>query len=316
MKNDKNNVLELKKKTKKKNMIKLILRNKFRYVLILPAMIYFVIYKYVPMYGIIIAFKDYSPAIGIFDSEWIGLRHFKTLFRYGDFERAFTNTLIISLYRIILGYILTLLLALMINELANGVFRKVIQTITYLPHFLSWIVVYGLFLVLLGPDGSITNLARDNGLPVLELLTDPNVFRGTLVGTSIWKGVGWGTIIYLAALAGVDPGMYEAAKIDGCSRIKRIWYISLPSIMPVVVITVILSMGTLMGENLQQILQFQNNLVISVSDVFETVVYRKGLSQMNYGYGTAVGLFQSSAAVVLTLISNKIAKKMGHEGLW
>lgn len=291
--------------------------HRFRYLLLLPGLIFFIIYKYIPMYGIIIAFKKYNFMKGIWKSPWIGLQNFDTLFRYGDFQRAFINTIVISVMKICVIYFFTIITALLLNELKDGLFKRGVQTISYMPHFLSWVAIYGIFVNILSPEsGSFIRLLISLGLPKIDFFTDPIVFRITLVFSELWKSLGWNTIIYLAALSGIDPELYEAAYMDGANRFRRMLHVSLPGILPIIVIMLILNTGKIMDENLQQILQFSNPLVTQVSDVFETIVYRKGIQEANYSYATAVGLFKSSVSLILTLFVNQVAKKAGQEGLW
>lgn len=291
--------------------------NKFAYFLILPGLVYFIIYKYLPMFGLAMAFQNYNPIKGFTGSQFVGLQNFQILFAYGDFAKAFRNTLIISFLKIGTGYFSTIFFALLLNELKSGWFKKTVQTITYAPHFLSWVTVYGIFSLLFNmQDGVLTRFAASMGLRIPDILGDPRIFRWTLVLSNIWKGIGWGTIVYLAGLSGVDPALYEAAMVDGATRFQRMIHVSIPALIPLLVIQLIMSFGSIMGENLDQILLFQNKLVMEVSDVFETVVYRQGLENMRYGYGAAVGMFQSVCGVILTLTANAIAKKVGQEGLW
>ena len=199
----------------------------------------------------------------------------------------------------------------------EGVFKKTLQTISYLPHFLSWVAIYGIFMVILSPQsGTLIKLMQIMGLQPVDFFTDPRYFRWLLTLSNIWREVGWSTIIYLAALASIDPGTFEAAVIDGANRFQRAWYISIPGILHIITIMLILSIGHILNENLEQILQFYNPIVKPVSQVFETIVYEKGMQGMNYGYATAVGLFQSTAGLILTLFANWAAKKAGQDGLW
>lgn len=291
--------------------------NRFRYAIILPGALFFLIYRYIPMGGLVMAFQKYNPIKGISGSEWVGLDNFRMMFEYGDFSRAIVNTIVISFSKMAASYFCTVSFALLLNEIQTTWFKKTVQTISYAPNFLSWVTVYGIASILFSPqNGLITNLTTNLGLPMIDLFTDPSTFRFTLVFTALWKGVGWGTIIYIAGLAGVDPTLYEAAIVDGAGRFKRMIHISLPALMPLLVIQMILSIGNIMNENLDQLLMFQNPIVYEVSDVFETIVYRQGMENMQYGYASAVGFFQSTCAVILTLTANWIAKRMGQEGIW
>lgn len=312
----KNNKLphQIKSNTSIWNSIK---KDRLRYLLILPGLIFFIVYKYVPIYGLLAAFKDYRLADGIWNSKWNDFYHFKTMFLYGDFQRALRNALIISFMKIFFGFLCTIILALLVNELREGMFKKIAQTISYLPNFMSWVVVYGFFLYMFSSNtGVVTKVFATLGLSMPDLFNDPGLFRWTLTISNIWKSVGWGTIVYIAALAAIDPQLHEAAIIDGASKLQRIWHISLAGILPMIILMLILNIGGVLYENLEQILQFYNPIVRPISEVFETIVYEKGIRDMNYGYTTAVGLFQSIVGLVLTLAADKTSKKLGQDGLW
>lgn len=291
--------------------------DKFRYFLILPGLLYFIVYKYIPIYGILAAFQKFNLIKGISGSEWIGFRHFESMFLYGDFQSAIVNTIVISLMKLITIYVWAIIMSLLLYELKDSVFKKAVQTISYLPHFLSWVALYGIFMVILSPQtGSLIKLLHFIGVQAPDMFTDPRYFRWLLTLSNLWREAGWCTIIYVAALTSIDPGIFEAAIIDGANRLQRAWYISIPGILPIITIMLILSIGHILNENLEQILQFYNPIVKPVSQVFETIVYEKGMQGMNYGYATAVGLFQSTAGLILTLFANWASKKAGQDGLW
>ncbi len=291
-------------------------REKMLYIMMLPVMIYFIIYHYIPMLGIVIAFKNYSPVAGIIDSPWVGLMYFENLFQSPDFFLVLKNTVIISLYRLMFGFTAPIILSLLINEIGNTKYKKIIQTISYLPHFLSWVIVAGLISTMLSVDGPINTLLGLFGIEKQQMLTNSSMFRGILVVTGIWKEVGWGTLFYLAAIAGINSELYEAARIDGASRWKQTLYITLPSIKGVVVILLIMQAGTVMNAGYEQVLLLQNPMVRNVSEILDTYIYKTGLQNSNYSFATAVGFFKCVVNMILILTTNLISKRMGEEGLW
>lgn len=290
--------------------------NKYLVIIFLPVIVYYIIFKYGPMYGTILAFKQYNFADGILGSPWVGLEHFKTMFSGRDFISVFCNTLIISSYKLIFGFPAPIILALLFNELRNGVFKKVSQTISYLPYFFSWVVLGGIIVQVLspsiGPFGYIFDVLK---MKPVNFLADPKWFRGTIVLTSIWKSAGWGSVIYLAAISGISSDLYEAAVIDGASRFKRALHITLPSLLPVVTIMLILDSGSIIYDDFDQIFNLYNAAVYEVGDVISTYTYRQGLVGMDYSYGTAVGLFRNLIALALVLITNAIARKTSEYSL-
>lgn len=272
------------------------------------------------MFGIIISFKEYQPFMGvegIFTSEWVGLKHFQKFFNSYYFWDILGNTLAISLLKFIFGFPAPIIFALLLNEVRNKKFMKTVQTISYLPHFLSWVVVSGLLVTLLSTDNGLINIIREAmGKESIMFLGDPKYFRQVLVISDIWKGIGWGSIVYLAAISGVDQEMYEAAYIDGANRWRRIWHITLPSISHIVVIMLIFSVGGLLNAGFEQIFLLYSPAVYSVANIIDTFVYREGLQSNNYSYATAVGLFKSLVSMFLLLLTNFIAKRLDQEGIW
>lgn len=295
-------------------------RYRYLHILALPCVLYFFVFKYLPMYGILIAFKNYNGTRGlwgIISSPWVGLRHFYNFFSSIYFTRLLGNTILISTYRLIFAFPAPIILALLINELRSLRFKRVVQTITYMPHFLSWVVVSGLLIVLLSPENGPVNVVMGKlGLEPVFFIGDKRYFRSLLIISDIWKSVGWGTIIYLAAISGVDQEMYEAATIDGANRFQKIMRITLPSIKEIIIILFILAVGKILDENFEQIFNLYNPSVYEVSDVFETYVYRQGIIQAQYSYTAAVGLFKSAVALILVVGANRIARKNGSTGLW
>ncbi|WP_235886271.1 ABC transporter permease [Paenibacillus cymbidii] len=292
-------------------------KNKYLLLLLLPVLVWYVVFAYIPMYGIIISFKDFKPLLGITGSPWIGLRNFELLWDpYSGFVPAVKNTLIISFYHIVFGFPAPIVLALLFNELRAKLFMKVAQTISYLPHFFSWVVMAGLLSAVLSPSsGAVNEVLSWFGIDPIYFLGDKHWFRFTLVVSSIWKEIGWGTIIYLAALAGIDPDLYEAAVLDGASRWKMMLHITLPSLLPVVSIMFILRIGGIMDGGFDQIFNLYNPAVYAVADIIDTFVYRTGLTSFQYSFATTVGLFKNVIAFLLILLTNYAVKKAGQEGL-
>lgn len=292
-------------------------KSKYLFFMLIPVLIWYAIFHYGPLYGVLLAFKDYSPRLGILGSPWVGLDHFKFLFfQSPDFMRIFRNTLLISCYHLIFGFPAPIILALLLNELRFGWFKRIAQTISYLPHFFSWVVLSGIIIVMLSPsEGPVNFILSAIGIEPIYFLADTDYFRSTLVATGIWKEIGWGTIIYLAALSGIDPTLYEAAVIDGANRRKQIWYITLPSILPVITIMFILSLGGILNAGFDQIFNLYNPAVYEVADIIDTYVYRAGILGAQFGLTTAVGLFKNVIGIILVLSTNYVVKKMGQEGV-
>jgi putative aldouronate transport system permease protein len=269
------------------------------------------------MYGIQLAFKEYHFLEGIMKSPWVGTKYFKQMFAMKSFMEVLRNTFIISGLKFLFGFPAPIIFAILLNELALLKFKKVVQTISYLPHFISWIVLAGIFKQLLSPStGPINLLIKAFGVRPVYFLADNRWFRTVLVATDVWKSVGWGSIIYLAAITGVDPGLYDAATIDGANRFQRIRHITVPSIVPVITIMVIFSVGSLINDDFDQIFNLYNEAVYKVGDVLSTYVYRKGLVNMEYGFSTAVGLFKNIVAFVLIIGANTITKRINEYGIW
>lgn len=296
---------------------RLVKKYKLLYLMMLPGIIYFIIFRYIPIYGITLAFKDYKIALGIMGSPWIGFDNFTALFAGRTFLNVLRNTVILSLYRMLWGFPAPILLALVINELKNDRYKKTIQTITYMPHFLSWIIISGLFIQIFSPStGPLNIIIRALGFEPIYFLGNPDYFRTSMVITGVWKSIGWDSIIYLAALSSIDIQLYESAVIDGCTRLKRIWHITLPGIKPVIILLLILQSGRLIEDNFEQIFNFLNDNVLSVGDVLSTFVYRTGITRMRYSYSVAVDLFTTVIAFILVMTSNFIAKRAGEQGVW
>lgn len=292
-------------------------KDKYLYLLALPGIIYFIIFKYFPVGGLVIAFQNYSPYFGIGKSEWVGLEHFIRFFSNDDFWILLRNTLMISLMNIVLFFPLPIILSIMLNELRGMAFKRFVQTVIYIPHFLSWVLIAGLtFLMLSQSEGVVNKLIVEFGGEPIGFLTTADYFWGLLTGQVMWKEAGWGTIIFLAAIAGVDPQLYEAAVVDGAGRFRKIWHITLPAIRNVIVILFILRMGSVLDVGFEQVYLMMNGAVSDVADVFDTYVYRNGVQQGQFSYSTAIGLFKSIVGIILVVMANKMAKRFGEDGVY
>lgn len=297
--------------------IRSVWRNWELYLLLLPVIAYFVIFKYVPMYGVQIAFKDFMAAKGIWDSPWVGWDHFERLFNSYYFWRLIKNTLGIGIYELVVGFPVPIILALMINEVRAAWFRKTVQTVTYAPHFLSTVVMVGMVFIFLSPgSGLINQLIKLFGLEPVSFMTEPGWFKSIFVLSGVWQNMGWSSIIYLAALTGIDPQLHEAAKVDGASRLQRIWHINLPGIMPTIVILLILNVGNLMGVGFEKVLLVQNDLNMEASDVLSTYVYRSGILEAQYSFSAAVDLFNAIVNFILLVSVNYLSRRVSETSLW
>lgn len=290
------------------------------YLLILPVLIYVFVFSYIPMYGVTIAFKDYKFIKGIAGSPWAnnhGLKYFIRFLSSSQFPRVMSNTVIISAMRLLISFPAPVILAILLNELRSQRFKRVVQSITYLPHFMSWVVISALLLDILNPVNGIVNaVIVALGGKAISFSIEPGYFRWLLVLASMWKEVGWGSVVYLAAITGLDLAMYEAADIDGANRFQRIIYITLPSIMPVVTIMFILRIGNFLNAGFDEIINMYNPAVYSVSDIIDTYAYRVGLVDMNFSYSAAIGLFKNVIGAMMLVITNIITRSTTGEGVW
>lgn len=292
-------------------------KERYLYALALPGIVFFLIFKYGPMWGIVFAFQNYSPYAGVFHSPWVGLQNFQQFLSSSDFVMLLRNTLGINTLQLLFFFPLPIVIALALNELPHERFKKVVQSIIYLPHFLSWVIVAGLtFSLFATGQGVVNDILAAMGLQRVQFLTNPHYFWIMITLQSMWKEAGWGTIIFLAAIAGVDVQLYEAAKIDGAGRLRQIWHVTLPAIRTVIVILLILRIGQIMDVGFEQIYLMFNGAVSQVADVFDTYVYRVGIQQGQFSFSTAVGLFKSIVGLILVVVSNRIAKRFGHEGIF
>ena len=286
------------------------------YLLLVPAILFYVLFCYKPMYGVIIAFKNFSPGKGIVASEWVGLKHFLSFFKSYYFGRLLRNTLTISLSSLIFGFPMPIIFALLLNEVRNSKFKRTIQTVTYMPHFISLVVMCSLIRLFVADTGIIVQLMAKFGFEPVALLSKKEYFVPIYVLSGIWQGFGWDSIIYLSALTAIDPGLYEAATIDGANRWKQTLHVTLPGIMGTVIILLILRMGSIMSVGYEKIILLYNESIYETSDVISTFVYRMGLGKAQYSYSTAVGLFNSVINFIIVYTFNKISRKVSEVSLW
>ena len=292
-------------------------RDKFLYLLAFPGIMYFVLFKYVPMWGILISFQDYSPYQGLIASKWVGLEHFQRFFANPDFFQLFRNTMAINLLNLIFFFPLPIVLSLMLNEVRSAAYKKLLQSVVYLPHFLSWVIIVGIsFLFLSQGEGILNKILVELGFGKIDFLTNKNYFWAILTIQSIWKEAGWGTVIFLAAIAGIDPQLYEASTMDGAGKLRQMWHITLPGIRSVVIVLLILRIGHMMDVGFEQVFLMMNGAVSDVADVFDTYVYRLGVKQGQFSFSTAVGLFKSVIGLLLVIGANQLAKKFGEDGVY
>jgi len=291
-------------------------RNHILYFMLIPCVLYYIVWCYLPMYGIQIAFKDFTPRRGILGSDWVGMKHFISFFTGPFAWRVIRNTFLISFYNLIFGFPIPIIFALPLNEIRNRLFKRSIQTISYMPYFISIVVVCGILLDFSASTGVFGEFQRMMGLEPVNLLGNPQYFRTIYVSSEIWQWMGWNSIIYLAALSGVNPELFEAAKIDGAGRFKQIWHVSLPGILPTIAILLVLRMGTMMSVGFHKIILLYSGLTFETADVISSFVFRRGLIDFDLGFATAVGLFNSVVNLALVIIANKISNKLTDTGLW
>ncbi len=298
-------------------LVRAFYRYRWYYLMMVPGLLYFFIYHYLPMGGVIIAFKDYNLLKGVWGSPWAGLKHFETIFTSPDIYRTIGNTLIISFYRIVFNMLPDLLLALMLNEIRVRWFKRTVQTITYGPYFLSWVIVYALAFAFLAPGSGLVNtLITYMGGQSVDFLTTKEFFRSILISTDIWKNTGFGAVIYLATLATINPQLYEAAVVDGAGRWRQLWHITLPGIRNVFILLLILRIGHIMDAGFEQVYIFLNSRVYETGDIIDTWVFRRGLENLEFSIATAVGFFKGVVGLVLVIGANKLAKRFGGSGIW
>ncbi|MDF2922380.1 MAG: protein lplB [Paenibacillaceae bacterium] len=293
-------------------------RDKSLYMMLVPVIGFYLMFKYAPMLGEIIAFKNYRFADGILGSDWVGLKHFRMLFQSTDFWRVLRNTLLLNVYNLTVGFPVPILLALLLNEVRAEGYKRVVQNLLYIPHFISWVVLGGIMIAVLSPSTGVVNMVLEHvfGLEPVYFMASSRWWPVAYTMSSVWREAGWGTILYLAAMSSIDTQLYEAARIDGAGKLRQIWHVTLPGIRSTIAILLILRMGSMMDVGLEQTLALQNDSVLDVADVISTYVYRIGLQNMNYSYTTALGLFQSLIGLILVVGVNRIIRSFGERGLW
>lgn len=286
------------------------------YLLFLPTLLFYFVFKYIPMFGTVVAFQDYSLKKGIFGSEWVGFENFRAFLTNYKFFELMRNTLVISALQLIMGFPFPIILALLLNEVKNVRFKKTVQTITYMPHFLSSVVVVSILMTFVSSEGVINELRIIMGKDALPFMTTPKYFPWIYALSAVWQEVGWNSIIYVAAIAGVDQQLYEAASVDGAGRWKQIWHVTLPGIIPTIVVLLVMSIGKMLSVGYEKIILMYNPTIYETADVISTYVYRKGLLDADYGYSTAVSVFNSLCDCTLLFTANYFSKKISGEGLW
>jgi putative aldouronate transport system permease protein len=300
-------------------MLKLQYMWKFKalYFISIPGLLFFLLFKYVPLLGSVIAFQNYNLFAGFKGSPWVGLAHFKRMFSHYDFIRILGNTLLLGIYDLVFAFSAPIVLALLLNEVRLALYKKIVQTIIYAPHFLSWVIVSGIFVGILSPSSGVINaIIGWFGFEPIYFLGEDSYIRTILVSSGLWRDVGWGTIIYLAALAGINPDLYEAAEMDGASRWRQTLAITLPALLPVITILFLLKIGDFLDYGFERVFVFQNPLNLQNSEILDTYIYKAGLNQMQYSYATAIGLFKSVVGLTLLSIANFVSKKATGESLY
>ncbi|WP_018931753.1 ABC transporter permease [Gracilibacillus lacisalsi] len=305
------------KKMKRSETWRRVKRNKMIYLMILPGLIYFLIYKYLPMYGLIISFQDYKPYLGIFGSEWVGLEHFNRLFTSSEFWMIFKNTLVLFGLQIFIYFPIPIIISLMLNEVRHSFFKRGVQTLIYIPHFMSWVVIVSISYVMLTLDGGIVNAILETlGFQKVNFLLNDDWFRPMYILQVIWREAGWGTIIFLAAITAVDPQLYEAARMDGANRFRQMWHITLPAIRNVIIVLLILKIGDVLELGFEHVYLLLNSSNRNVAEIFDTYVYVAGLQQGQFSYSTAVGFFKGAVGLVMVVFANWLAKRFNEEGIY
>jgi putative aldouronate transport system permease protein len=294
-----------------------LVKNRFLYMLLIPVAAYLILFKYAPIFGEVIAFKNYRLSEGVWDSAWVGFDQFEKLFQSREFYTVLRNTLLLNLYNLVFAFPAPIVLALLLNEVRSEGYKRVLQNLLYIPHFISWVVLGSIIIALLSPStGYVNYLLKGLGLEPIFFLADKTWWPITFIGSSVWKEAGFGTILYLAAMSSIDPTLYEAAKIDGASKLRQIWHVTLPGIRSTIAILLILQVGKMMDVGFEQVYALRNPAVTSVAEVISTFVYTRGIVNLQYSYTAALGLFQSLIALILVVTVNRVIKKMGERGLW
>lgn len=303
---------------KRKSTGQYIVQHKWLYILLLPGIVYFIMFRYIPMGGLVIAFKEYSPFVGLWDSPWVGFKQFTDFFSNNDFSRLLINTLGISLLQLVFYFPMPIILSLFLNEVRHIGYKRVVQTLVYIPHFVSWVIVTSLTFQLFNMTDGIFNMIYRavSGGKTFDILMNANTFWGLIVGQDIWRETGYGTIVFLAALAGVDQELYEAARVDGAGRWRLMWHITLPAIRGTIVMMLIMRVGGILNTGYEQIFLMRNDLNLARAEVFDTYIYTKGIRAGMYSFSTAAGMFKSVVGMILVLAADKISKLCGESGLY
>ncbi len=302
---------------KKKGLLKNLMQYREYYIMLIPGFLFFLIFCYGPMYGLVIAFQDYYPLKGISGSAFVGLKHFKSLFSNPFFISVLKNTLIISVYKLLNCFPAPIFLCLVLNEIKSVRFKKIAQSVSYLPHFISWVVVSGIIIEFLSPSrGPVNILLQNLGFNSVFFVAEPKYFRGVLVASDMWKSIGWGSIVYLAAVTAIDPSLYEAAEMDGAGRIRKILHITFPALVPIVTVMLIMESGKILNDSFEQVYNFLTPTTYGVGDVISTFVYRMGIQNMQYSFTTAVDLFKNIISFLLVMLTNYVARRTNDYALW
>ncbi|QUL55865.1 sugar ABC transporter permease [Paenibacillus tritici] len=301
----------------RERVMKIWRRNKLLWLLFLPCLLYYLIFKYLPMFGLVITFKDYNLFKGIWASSWVGFKYYRMFLENPDFLLLMKNTFLLGLYRLVFGFPAPILLAILLNEVRKASFKRLVQTVSYLPHFISNVIVASMVIMFLSPTGGlINNLLGGLGIGPVNFMNEPGFFRIIYVISEIWQHIGWETIIYLAALTAIDPQLYEAAEMDGAGRLRRIWHITLPGISPAIVITLILNIGQVLEIGFEKVFLMQNPAIYETADIISTYVYRVGMQQGNFSYGASIDLFMGVISLVFIYSANWISRRISETSLW
>ncbi|MBT2655081.1 sugar ABC transporter permease [Bacillus sp. ISL-18] len=300
----------------KKSRVKRIMENYELYLFLLPAILYFIVFQYIPMYGVLIAFKDFTPSLGILGSPWVGFEHFERFFHSYQFWDLIKNSLGLSIFQLIIGFPMPIIIALLLNQMIHEKYKRFVQTVIYAPHFISIVVLAGMMFVFFSDKGLINSVVTLFGGKAVAFMSEPDWFKPLYIGSGVWQETGWACIVYLAALAGVSPEIHEAATMDGANKWQRILHVDIPAIMPTAIILLILSVGNLMNIGFEKAYLMQTPLNQPAAEIIPTYVYKVGLQQAEYSFGAAVGLFNSIINLILLFIVNKTAKKLSGSGLW
>ncbi|MGC5773970.1 ABC transporter permease [Paenibacillus pabuli] len=292
-------------------------RNKALWLLFLPCLLYYLIFRYAPMFGLVITFKDYNLFKGIWASDWVGFKYYRMFLENPDFWPLMKNTFLLGVYKLVFGFPAPILLAILLNEVRRAAFKRIVQTVSYLPHFISNVIVASMVIMFLSPTGGlINNLLAGIGIGPINFMNEPGLFRGIYVLSEIWQHIGWETIIYLAALTAIDPQLYEAADMDGASRLRKIWHVTLPGISPAIVITLILNIGKVLEIGFEKVFLMQNPAIYDTADIISTYVYRVGMVQGNFSYGASIDLFMGVISLIFIYTANWLSRRLSETSLW